>query len=88
MENFRQVNIHFTTDDVRDMIQSTGSTANVYSAIGYLSTWGLSYNEVNIYREPNCNDMVAVYSVKGTNQLRYTIGAVWDRYKLAYGFHS
>jgi len=88
MEDIRQVNLYFTTIDVKDMIQSTGSPVNVYSAIGYLSTWGVGYDEVKIYKEPHCNDMVAVYDNTKTPFKRFTIGAIWDNFKKEYSFNS
>lgn len=53
-------------------------------AIGYLSSWNMSYPKVTIYREGK-KDMLAVYS-DASGDRQYNIGAVW--YNDRYNFHS
>jgi phosphoribosylaminoimidazole (AIR) synthetase len=56
-----------------------------YGAIGYLSTWNMSYGFVQITQD-DTTDMVALYKDTEDGPTKYVIGAVWhgDRY----GFHS
>jgi hypothetical protein len=64
--------------------ESIGTWDKMWQAIGYLSTWNLSYPTVNIFKD-GANDLVAVYrNDVGTKQ--YVIGAVW--HGTDYGYHS
>lgn len=56
------------------------------AAIGYLSTWNLSYEKVTIYARDEL-DMVAVYRSNVTDK-QYVIGAVWNQETKRYSFHS
>ena len=54
------------------------------AAIGYLSTWNLTFPSCTIRRDGD-TDMVAVYTTED-NVVGYVIGAVW--HEDHYGFHS
>jgi hypothetical protein len=63
--------------------ESIGTWDKLWTAIGYLSSWNLSYPTVDIFKDGG-DDLVAVYSKDGDRV--YTIGAVW--HDDHYGFHS
>ena len=79
----RNITINLTNEDMIQIAESIGTWDKLWQAIGYLSTWNLSYPTVNIYRDRD-NDLVAVY-FKDVDKM-YTIGAVWHGEQ--YGFHS
>ena len=84
-ENYiRRAQYHFTTDHLIRTAESIGSWEKVQSAIGYLSTWNLSYPICNIYTDGD-TDFTAVY-LDDTGTRQYVIGAVWHGEH--YGFHS
>ena len=58
---------------------------NFFAAIGYLSTWNMSYGFVQITQDGD-TDMVAVYKSTADGSIGYVIGAVWHGDH--YGFHS
>lgn len=53
-------------------------------AIGYLSTWNMTFPKVDIYADGE-TDMIAVY-LNDEGVKSYSIGAVWHGDH--YGFHS
>lgn len=80
----RTTTINLTSDDMIQIAESIGTWNKLWEAIGYLSTWNLSYPYVTIHRD-GTDDLVAVYrDVEGDRQ--YVIGAVWHGEH--YGFHS
>lgn len=80
----RKVTLSLTSEDMITIAESIGTWDKLWTAIGYLSTWNLSYPTVNIYRDRD-NDLVAVYH-KEDGERAYVIGAVW--HGTDYGFHS
>jgi len=58
---------------------------NFFAAIGYLSTWNMSFGFVQITQDGD-TDMVAVYKNTADGPIGYVIGAVW--HEDHYGFHS
>lgn len=89
----RTVHLHLTNEDyVRigmpsppDYTPAPGH-AKLYEAIGYLSSWNLSYPTVHIYTDDKY-DLIAVYQ-KQDGERGYVIGAVWREAEGKYGFHS
>ena len=79
----RQVNLNLTSEDMIIIAESIGTWDKLWTAIGYLSSWNLSYPTVDIFKDGG-DDLVAVYSKDGDRV--YTIGAVW--HDDHYGFHS
>lgn len=79
----RTVELNLTSEDMIIIAESIGTWDKLWDAIGYLSTWNLSYPSVNIFKDRD-NDLVAVYFKDGDRM--YTIGAVW--HDDHYGYHS
>lgn len=80
----RTVEINLTSEDTIVIAEAIGTWDKLWEAIGYLSTWNLSYPKVAIYRDGG-DDLVAVYfDAEGAR--KYVIGAVWNG--TSYGFHS
>jgi hypothetical protein len=67
-----------------EIAETIGTWDKLWTAIGYLSSWNLSYPTVEIWRDGK-TDLVAVYRCKEGN-VKYVIGAVW--HDDHYGFHS
>lgn len=80
----RIVTLSLTNEDMIQIAEKIGTWDKLWIAIGYLSTWNLSYQTVAIYRDRDA-DLVAVYHKEDKEQ-RYVIGAVW--HGTDYGFHS
>jgi hypothetical protein len=59
-----------------------------YAAIGYLSSWNMTFPHVDIYPDNHSEtntDLAAVYE-REDGTVGYAIGAVW--HETHYGFHS
>lgn len=81
----RKVAIHLEEEDVVKFRQTLGLAFN--EAIAYLSLWGMSYDDVEIYRDGKGYDMIAYYRrTEGGGQ--YTMGAIWRAGEDKYSFHS
>lgn len=83
MAETRNAIIHIDTTE-RTQMQHATNHDEWFRAIGYLSTWNMSFPTVEIRAEGG-TDMVAVYKDEEDN-VRYVIGAVWHNDH--YGFHS
>lgn len=83
MAEQRKVTIHIDTVQQITMKHETGYDKWI-SAIGYLSTWNMTFPTVDIYPDGD-TDMVAVY-LNEKGERGYVIGAVWHGDH--YGFHS
>jgi len=83
----RNIDLNLTSEDMIQIAESIGTWDKLWTAIGYLSTWNLSYPTVHIYRESGygSTDLYAVYSNEA-GETKYVIGAVW--HEDHYGFHS
>ena len=88
MADQREVLILMDATQQTQIMEEVGRQ-NFFAAIGYLSTWNMSYGFVQITQDGD-TDMVAVY--KDTQDswedgpVKYVIGAVW--HDDHYGFHS
>jgi hypothetical protein len=80
----RTVTLELTGEDMIIIAESIGTWDKLWGAIGYLSSWNLSYPTVRIFRDGG-DDLVAVYFNKD-GERSYVIGAVWHGEH--YGFHS
>lgn len=70
----------------RTVLEEITGYQELMSAIGYLSTWNMTYPAVVIYIVDEVSpELVAVYKDEEGNRA-YTIGAVWNGTK--FGFHS
>lgn len=79
----RNIELMLSSEDMIQIAEAAGTWEKLWMAIGYLSTWNLSYPTVRIFRDGS-TDLVAVYFKDGDRM--YTIGAVWHGDH--YGFHS
>jgi len=59
----------------------------LFHAVGYLSTWNMSYPKLRIYAEHNTANLMANY-FKEDGTCGYTIGAIWDSTCQKYSFNS
>lgn len=83
MAEQRQVTLRM--DSVTQMkMQHATNAEEWFRAIGYLSTWNMSFPTV-VIRADGETDMTAVYKDENDN-VGYVIGAVWHQDH--YGFHS
>jgi len=80
----RNVELHLSSEDMTQIAESIGTCDKLWRAIGYLSSWNLSYPTVRIFRDGG-DDLVAAY-FKEDGERGYVIGAVWHGDH--YGFHS
>ena len=88
MAESRQVVVHLDATQQTQIREVAGADA-FNRAIGYLSTWNMSFPVVEIYADRELPDLVAhFYRLDTSNQQvhAYTIGAVW--HDDHYGFHS
>ena len=69
---------------IRTQMQAATDVNEWFRAIGYLSTWNMTFSKVEIHVDGE-TDMVAVYKDENNN-VGYVIGAVWHGDH--YGFHS
>lgn len=84
MAQQRIVTLSLTNEDMIRIADSIFTWDKLWTAIGYLSTWNLSYQTVAIYCDSGV-DLVAVYH-KEKQEQPYVIGAVWNG--TDYGYHS
>ena len=78
----RTIELQLDSEELRTMAVSMDK---LFNALGYLSTWNMSYPKVKIRRDGKEDDLVAHYFHEdGT--CGYTIGAIW--HGKDYGFHS
>tara|TARA_R110000822_G_scaffold37009_5_gene103819 strand:- start:46 stop:297 length:252 start_codon:yes stop_codon:yes gene_type:complete len=83
MAEQRQVTIYINAEERSSMLEEVSST-EFFNAIGYLSTWNMTYPSCFISKDGD-TDMCAVYR-NADNEIGYVIGAVWHGDH--YGFHS
>lgn len=57
-------------------------------AIAYLALWGLTYGDLEIYKDGKGFDMIAYYRRTDGFTGNYTIGAIWRAGENKYSFHS
>lgn len=83
----RNTHINLSGEDMIQIAEKIGTWDKMWEAIGYLSTWNMSFSDVTIYRDGD-TDLVAVYRDRDTanGDRKYVIGAVW--HETHYGFHS
>lgn len=83
MNPTREIRFHMPVEKMVEM-QNTTDYRKWCDAVGYLSTWNLTFPVVDIYADGE-TDMVANYSNRNGPRA-FTIGAVW--HEDHYGFHS
>ena len=84
MADQREVRILMDATQQTQIMEEVGRQ-NFFAAIGYLSTWNMSFGFVQITQD-DTTDMVAVYKDTADGPTKYVIGAVW--HDDHYGFHS
>ena len=84
MADQREVLILMDSVQQTQIMEAVGAQ-NFFTAIGYLSTWNMSYDFVRITQDGDTG-MVAVYKNTEDGPTKYVIGAVW--HDDHYGFHS
>lgn len=85
MSETRTVTIAIDAAKQTEIRTAVGAEA-FYKAVGYLSTWNMTFPEVTIYADTGA-DLVAVYKNADSTH-GYTIGAIYSTATGAYGFHS
>lgn len=80
----RSIQLNISSEDMIQIAEIIGTWDKLWCAIGYLSSWNMTFPTVNIYRDGD-TDMVAVY-LNEQGKRGYVIGAVW--HDDHYGFHS
>lgn len=83
MAENRTVTIHMDAV-VQSTMRDATDPAEWFRAIGYLSTWNMTFPKVDIYPDGD-TDMMALYR-DAAGKVGYVIGAVW--HEDHYGFHS
>ena len=84
MSSDRTINLNIPDDGLLKLAESIKSWEKLWTAIGYLSSWNLSFPRVDIYQGTD-DDLIGVY-FDGNNVRGYVICAVW--HEDHYGFHS
>jgi len=84
MADQREVRILMDATQQTQIMEEVGRQ-KFFEAIGYLSSWNMSYGFVQITQDGD-TDMVAVYRDTERGLTKYIIGAVW--HDDHYGFHS
>jgi len=84
MTTDRTVTINLTGEDMIQVAETIGTWDKLWTAIGYLSSWNMTFPTCRIYRDGD-TDLVAVY-LNEQGERGYVIGAVWHGEH--YGFHS
>lgn len=69
------------------MMMEAVTPLEFYRAVGYLSTWNMSYPHVKLYYNVRELEITASYYDE-VGELRYCIGAVFNSDSKAFGFHS
>lgn len=84
----RTVNHNYTADQLGALREQCLNEQLIYQAVGYLSTWNLSFPVVDlcILGGHNELEMIAVYRKEAGGPIGYSIGAVWHGDH--FGFHS
>jgi hypothetical protein len=83
----RIVELHVSANDLTTIAEAIQSHEHVWTALGYLSTWNLTFPKVSIFRDggSDSTDFIAVYYT-ATGERGYVIAAVW--HDTHYGYHS
>lgn len=84
MERDIRINIDVMRFELAGEVEEIG----LRQAIGYFSCYGFnSFDHVSISHDGTGLDLYAVFSRKADNR-QFVIGAIWDKEKKRYSFHS
>ena len=87
MTDTRRVDYQFSAVELTELVINVGKNEReVYRALGYLSTWNMSYPIVKIWINAKYNELNAAYFSEDGVECGYAIGAVW--HDDHFGFHS
>lgn len=78
---------HFGDSVTQASIREHVGQLEFYRAVGYLSTWNMTFPEVKLYYDAKQCEITASYYT-ATGELGYCIGAVWNETTKQFGFHS
>ena len=78
---------HYGDSVTQSSIREHVGPVEFYRAVGYLSTWNMSYPHVKLYYNVRELEITARY-YDVTGALRYCIGAVFNDTTKQFGFHS
>ena len=80
--------VHHLGDNVTvSTLMEQATAAEFYRAVGYLSTWNMSFPEVKLFYNVRELEITASYYT-ATGELGYCIGAVFNSASGKFGFHS
>lgn len=87
MTDARRVDYQFNAVQLTELVINVEKNEReVYRALGYLSTWNMSYPIVKIWIDTKHNEITAVYFREEGADCGYSIAAVWHGEH--FGFHS
>ena len=86
MAETRNISLNANAVDMTT-VRATVGQEQLYRAIGYLSTWNMTYDTCGISVYPEDAQIVACYT-RSNSADRYVIVAVWDATAQTYSFHS
>lgn len=78
---------HYGDSVTQSTIMKQVTPLEFYRAVGYLSTWNMSFPEVRLYYNARDLEITASYYTT-TGELGYCIGAVFNTDTKRFGFHS
>lgn len=78
---------HFGDSVVQGTLLERVGPVEFYRAVGYLSTWNMTFPRVILYYNAKELEITASYYTE-TGDLGYCIGAVFDETSRQFGFHS
>lgn len=82
----RTVSINANPVEVNTVRNAVGPE-QFYRAIGYLSTWNMTYDVCGISIYADDLSMTTLYT-RTTGEDRYVIAAIWNADSKSYSFHS
>lgn len=85
MSESRTIKLNINAVEMTELHAATDA-AQVFAAIGYLSTWNMTFPHLTIFKDGK-TDLVAAYRKEDGTQ-GYVIGAVWNATTGKFGFHS
>ena len=78
---------HFGDSVVQSTLRERVGRSEFYRAVGYLSTWNMTYPHVKLYYNARELEITASY-YNEAGELGYCVGAVFNDTSKQFGFHS
>lgn len=79
--------IHLGDSVTQTILLNAVGAEEFYRAVGYLSTWNMTFPEVRLYYNAREREITASYYTEA-GDLGYCIGAVFNSDTQKFGFHS